>query len=186
MAESWLKTNRRALLLGMIPPAAVSAMGVGGLAWAIATGQSAVVHLIVVIIAVAPLWLVGQVLYVATQPRIGYEVGELLVFVEPARPTRVPIDLVECFFLGQGASELPKLNGREPETQNVVVRLAESAAEWKHRDVRPAFGHWCEGYITIRGAWCEPLTPALMRKLNHRLAEVHRERKGLVPEESHS
>ena len=96
--------------------------------------------------------------------------------------TRVPIEIVECFFLGQGASELPKLQGREPETQNVVIRLAESASEWKHRDVRPSFGQWCEGYITIRGAWCEPITPELMKRLNQRLVEVQHERKAAATE----
>ena len=75
-------------------------------------------------------------------------------------------------------SELPRLKGREPETQNVVVRLAETATDWKHRKVRPAFGQWCEGYITIRGAWCERITPDLVRSMNHRLAELKRERDG--------
>jgi hypothetical protein len=59
----------------------------------------------------------------------------------------------------------------------VVVRLAESATDWKHREVRPAFGQWCEGYITLRGAWCEPITREVMQGLNRRLAEVQRERK---------
>jgi hypothetical protein len=95
----------------------------------------------------------------------------------------VPIDIVEVFFLGQGPSELPKLHGREPETQNVIIRLAESATNWKHRDVKPAIGLWCEGYITIRGSWCEPITPEIMRKLNHRLAEIQRERKAATAAE---
>ena len=115
-------------------------------------------------------------------PRLAYERGEMLVFLDSAQPTRVPIDIVECFFLGQGDSNLPKLAGREPETQNVVVRLAESAPDWKHRDVKPAFGHWCEGYITIRGAWCEPIHRDLMQRLNRRLAEIQRERKAAQQE----
>jgi len=57
----------------------------------------------------------------------------------------------------------------------VIVRLAEAAEEWKHRDVRPALGEWCEGYITIRGSWCERITPELMRRMNGRLADVKRE-----------
>src|SRR5947199_10487028 len=99
-------------------------------------------------------------------PRIAYDRGELLVFLEPARATRVPINIVEVMFLGQGPSELPKLNGRELETQNVVIRLAESATEWKHKSVRPAFGPWCDGDITIRGDWCEPIAADSVRKLN--------------------
>jgi hypothetical protein len=177
MAEAWLKTNRRALILGMALPAVIFVAAAAGLAWTVASGTHWIWQLPFILVAVVPLWMLGELLYALFRPRVGYESGELLVFLEPTRATRVPIDIVEVFFLGQGPSELPKLKGREPETQNVVIRLAESASEWKHRDVRPAFGHWCEGYITLRGSWCEPITPALLRRLNQRLAEIHRQRK---------
>jgi hypothetical protein len=178
MTEVWLKTNRRALGLGMVPPAIVGMFSAAALAWSIATGKHWLVQLVLVVVTAAPLWMIGELLYAITRPRVGYEGGDLLVFLEPARPTRVPIDIVEVFFLGQGPSVLPKLKGREPETQNVIIRLAESASDWKHRDVRPSFGEWCEGYITIRGSWCEPITPGLMRRLNERLAAIQRERRG--------
>lgn len=175
MMEVWLKTNRRALGLGIVLPAGLVVVGVGLLVWAMGTGQHWGVQLLIVLLLSVPVWMIGELLYALTRPRLGYEPGELLVFLEPTRATRVPIEIVEVFFLGQGASALPKLKGREPETQNVVIRLAEAAVEWKHRDVRPAFGQWCEGYITIRGSWCEPITPGVMRRLNNRLAEVKRE-----------
>jgi len=178
MTEVWLKTNRRALALGMVVPAVILAAALAGLGWTVASGKNWLWQLPFVVVVVIPLWMIGELLYALGRPRLGYEAGELLVFLEPTRPTRVPIDIVEVFFLGQGPSELPKLKGREPETRNVVIRLAESAAEWKHRQVRPTFGHWCEGYITLRGAWCEPITPGLMRRLNNRLTEVKRERSG--------
>ena len=184
MAEVWLRTNRRALVLGMMLPG-ILALGCGAaLAWSIVSQQFWIVQLLLLTLTAVPLWMMGELLYAAFQPRVAYDAGELLVFLEPARPTRVPINIVEVMFLGQGPSELPKLNGREPETQNVVIRLAESATEWKHKSVRPAFGHWCDGYITIRGAWCEPITLDLMRKLNHRLAEIHRQRQAQAPAES--
>lgn len=110
-------------------------------------------------------------------PRLAYEGSDLVVFLDRGETIRVPIDIVECFFLGQGASFLPHLQGREPETANVIVRLAESAVDWKHRDVNPRIAHWCEGYITLRGAWCEPIDAEGLRRLNHRLAEIHRQRK---------
>jgi hypothetical protein len=182
MTESWLRTNRRALLLGMVLPGALAVAGLAALAWAIATGQHWGVQLLIVLLTAVPLWMMGELLYALSRPRLGYEAGELLVFLEPTRATRVPIEIVEVFFLGQGPSARPRLKGREPETQNVVVRLAESAVEWKHRDVRPAFGQWCEGYITIRGSWCEPITPGVMRRLNGRLAEVKRERQAVSGE----
>jgi hypothetical protein len=177
MAEAWLKTNRRALVLGMVVPGVALVTAVAALVWAITSGQHWLIQLPLVVVAVVPLWMLGELVYAVFHPRVGYEAGELLVFLEPTRPTRVPIDIVEVFFLGQGLSPLPKLQGREPETQNVIIRLAESAAQWKQRDVKPAFGQWCEGYITLRGGWCEPITPGVVKRLNQLLAQVQSERK---------
>ena len=176
-AEVWLGTNRRALGLGMLLPGLVAGVSVLALVWLTFAGRASWPLVILFsLLMVVPLWVVGQMLYAMWQPRIGYSAGELLVYLDsPVRPARIPIEVVECFFLGQGGSQLPKLKGREPETQNVIVRLAEAAEAWKHRDVRPALGNWCEGYITIRGSWCERITPELMRRMNGRLAEVKRE-----------
>lgn len=174
MAEVWLRPNRRALLLGMLLPGllllgggwllAVSLWGQMWIGW---TALSACVLMVGVLIAL-------QLLYWMRVPRLAYEDEHLLVYLDSATPTRVPIEIVECFFLGQGASELPKLEGKEPETANVVVRLAESAKEWRHRDVRPTLGHWCEGYITLNGAWCEPIDAESLKRLNQRLVAEHR------------
>jgi hypothetical protein len=180
MAEVWLRTNRRALAIGLIVPAVIAGAGLLGLFWSLTSDLHWAWSTILAFVAAAPLWMVGELLYAMTQPRLAYESGEVLVYLEPTRPTRVPIEIVECFFLGQGPSELPKLRGRRPQTQNVVIRLAESAADWKEREVRPAFGQWRDGYITVRGSWCEPLTPGIMRRLNQRLADVQREQKSSV------
>jgi hypothetical protein len=179
--EVWLRTNRRALALSMVLPGLLLAAALAAISWSLATQQFLLVVGVLAAIAGLLLWILWSLCYASTLPRIAYQNGELLVYVEVHQPTRVPIDIVEVFFLGQGPSELPKLRGREPETQNVIVRLAESATEWKHRDVRPAVGIWCEGYITLRGSWCEPITPEIMRRLNQRLAEIHRERKAGRP-----
>jgi hypothetical protein len=103
----------------------------------------------------------------------------LAVFLAGARPIRVPVDIVECFFLGQGPSLLPVPSLGEgqsaPETATLIVRLAEAAGEWKHRDVRLRCGLWCESYITIRGTCCEKLDGQLVARLNQRLVEVQRQ-----------
>jgi hypothetical protein len=182
MPEVWLRTNRRALAVAMILVGLLLAVTLGAIPVALLSGgvpasSQAIFAGSMLIVSAVPALLLFQLIRAMRQPRLAYQDGELLVYLEPQTPTRVPIDIVECFFVGQGPSELPKLKGREPETQNVIVRLAEAATDWKHRDVRPAIGHWCEGYITLRGSWCEPITPALMRRLNHRLAEIHRQRK---------
>ena len=90
---------------------------------------------------------------------------------------RIPIDIVEVFFMGQGPSKLGHGQVDDAETQNVVVRLAEAAKEWHHFDVKPALGHWCDGYIILRGAWCEPINAQVLERLNKRLVAVKRARR---------
>ena len=51
---------------------------------------------------------------------------------------------------------------------------SDRAEAWHRQEVKPGLGKWCEGYITIRGTWCEPLSVGLVNRLNQRLAEVAR------------
>ena len=111
----------------------------------------------------------------ARTPRLGYENGSLLVFLGTAHPIRVPIDVVEVFFRGEGPTMLGGKEDDESQTATIVVRLAEAADEWKQREVKRSLGHWCDGYITIRGTWCEPITADLLKVMNQRLVEAHRE-----------
>ena len=60
----------------------------------------------------------------------------------------------------------------QPQTVNLVARLSQRHTEWAQQEVKPALGSWCDGYVTIRGAWCEPLNGELIRKLNRRLKEI--------------
>jgi hypothetical protein len=69
-------------------------------------------------------------------------------------------------------------------TSNVIVRLAEAAPQWHHRDIPATFGKWAEGYIILSGTWCEPITLELLRELNGRLAAVHRARRGCGGEQA--
>jgi hypothetical protein len=178
MAEVWLDTNRRALWLGLLVPASIAVAGTAALAYSLWSRQHWGVQVALVVVTAAALWMVGELLYALRCPRVAYEEGELLVYLEPTRPTRLPVEIVECFFLGMGDSDLPPLEGAPPKTQNVVIRLAERAEQWRARPVRPQFGHWCDGYITLRGTWCQPLTPQLLKELNHKLAQVHRQQRG--------
>ena len=179
MPEVWLRPNRRALWLGMLLPG----MLLGAGAWLLAVSLSAGLWfgwtLVAAVALLAGVAIGLQLLYWMWIPRLAYEDRHLLVYLDSAAPTRVPIEIVECFFLGQGASELPKLEGKEPETANVIVRLAESAKDWRHRDVRPTLGHWCEGYITLNGAWCEPIDGEALKRLNQRLVAAHRKQREL-------
>lgn len=110
----------------------------------------------------------------ARQPRLGYEKGELLVYMRRGEPWRVPIDLVECFFLGQFPAAPEQAPGEVPAVA-VIVRLAEKATDYHEREVQPALGRWHEGYITVRGNWSEPLSLERVKEMNAQLTRIHRE-----------
>ncbi len=127
------------------------------------------------VIAAAGLWAVLAIARQIRDPRLAYADGQLIVHLTHGEPIRVPIDIVEGFLLGQGPSMLPGKRHAKSEAATLVIRLAESAVEWERREVKPALGRWCDGYITIRGTWCEPLGVPLVNRLNQRLADVSRE-----------
>ncbi len=105
-------------------------------------------------------------------PRLAYDGRHLLAYLPGMTPIRVPIEIVECFLLGQGPAFLPGEKHAHTETTTVVVKLSDRAEEWSHRTVDPRVASWCDGYITIRGTWTEPLSVALIQRLNQRLAAV--------------
>ena len=180
MRECWVGANRRAVLVAMALPAVL--VGTALLLLVIPPTLIPLwLRLVLALAAVAfGLVLLAQ-LYLLRQPRLAYEDQHLLVYLQSGKPFRVPIDAVECFFLGQGPTMLsPSESGEE--TSNIVVRLAESCDEWRHRETRRSLGHWCDGYITIRGTWCEPIDKELMSRLNQRLLEIHRQRKQSLQE----
>jgi hypothetical protein len=108
------------------------------------------------------------------RPRIAYENGRLLFWLRSGAPISVPVEAVECFWMGQSESLLPGKRHRDTETAAIVVRIAEKAIEWHHQSVKLQLGKWCDGYVTIRGTWCEPLNIELVNRLNQRLSEVSR------------
>ncbi|HUG69071.1 MAG TPA: hypothetical protein VMM76_15080 [Pirellulaceae bacterium] len=170
----WLHTNRRALWLGIVvlSPALLIAIGCVTLA------ADTLVRWIAAAAALVLAYAIGLCVYLMFQPRLSYANERLCVRLRPGPPLQVPIEIVECFFLGQGPTLLPRPFGKRDkveETSTIVVRLAESADQWKHFDVKPALGLWCDGYITIRGTWCEPITNELLKRLNGNLIAAHRE-----------
>ena len=173
MAETWLRTNARALRLGMLIPALMMLAGIVLLIleWR-GFSQSTVVRLVgVALLSLGAIITIALALQIR-QPRLAYEDGHLLVRLAAGGPVRVPVEVVECFLLGQSPGFLPGKRHERLETRSVVIRLAERAEEWASREVKPALGKWCDGYITIRGTWCEPLDVEVVNRLNARLAEV--------------
>jgi hypothetical protein len=175
--EIWLRPNRRILLVATVAPALLVLLGL-----VVALNMLGSAPPMARVIAGALAVLGGALLAVLAaffrQPRLAYDGRHLLVNLRAAKPIAVPIELVECFFLGAGLRNLPGKADREVQMSQLRIRLAERASEWAHVDVKPALGAWCGGYITIHGAWCEPLDIELVNRLNARLAVAHETQPG--------
>jgi hypothetical protein len=117
--------------------------------------------------------LVAGVAMQLRQPRVGFANGKVLFFLRARRPVDAPVEAVEAFFVGQGPAHLPAAVGRDANCLNLVARISQRFPELACVDVKPALGSWRDGYATIRGAWCEPINQELVRKINHRLREMH-------------
>lgn len=177
MPEIWLHANRRALTVALglalfLLAAGGSAIALGGrIPWGIWLQGAGILTVL------CSAYMAVSLLYQRTLPRLAYERGYLVVYLNGYVPQRVPIEVVELFFAGQGDSHVALAPSDQTRSRTVVVRLAEAATEWHARPTRPAWGLWREGYIIVRGTWCEPLSPEVFQQLNRRLAEVHRDRR---------
>jgi hypothetical protein len=171
MYETWLRPNRRAIWLGCLPPLLLAAIGAWmmfrwndqGSVWLLWTG---------VALAASGVGLTAMLLRQLRRPRIAYRDGEVLFYLRSGSPIATPVKIVEAFFLGQGPAIFTGEVRSKHETVNLVARLSQREAEWARREVKPALGNWCDGYVTVRGTWCEPLDGNIIRRLNHRLKEV--------------
>ena len=170
--EIWVAANRRAVGLALLLPAALLIAGLGiGLTSGGSDQQRTAGMVILVLSTVALGFMIRKLL----RPRVAYRAGHVEFFLRSGAPVAVPLEHVEAFLLGQGSALLPANVRFEVETLTLVARLSRRAEEWSHVDVNPALGRWCDGYVTIRGMWCEPLTIELVNRLNRRLHEVKRE-----------
>ena len=164
----WLRTNQRACGALLAPAGALVLLG--GLLL-MPSGWTRPVGLTFAMVGcIAAAWIVREII----TPRLACDGTHLLVFAGGRRPFRVPLEIVEVFFLGQGPSKLPQAVGRPLVNSTIVVRLAEAATEWRKRDTNTRVAHWCEGYITLRGVWCEPIDTETIRRLNSTLVETKR------------
>lgn len=170
MREVWLRPNQRIIWFACIPPLMIVAAG----AWLAARSNDANqitwrwLGLLVVVCGVA---IIAMLLRQAVRPRIAYEQGRVLFYLRNGLPIAVPAELVEAFFVGQGSAHVRGLS-KKSKTVNLVARISQRHAEWRQQSVKHAIGNWSNGYVTVRGAWCEPLTDDIVRRLNRRLKEV--------------
>lgn len=172
MHEVWLRSNRRILALGLIPGIAIS--GAATVLWMKANSEG--LQWFAGLMLLVGFGLVAVVVRQFVRPRVAYADGKVLFYLRAGQPIAVPVGIVEAFFLGQGPAYIPGTIEDSQETVNLVARISQKAEDWQRLEVKPALGKWCEGYVSIRGTWCEPLTNEVIRRLNRRLGEVSREK----------
>jgi hypothetical protein len=174
--QTLLKPNRRALAIGGLTPALVAIVCLGVMFVSRPDSTLGVVGFAVggLFLVFSLAMLIGLAI-MAFVPRVALTPDHMLVYLRGYQPYRVPLEVVECFFQGQGTAALK--TPAEARSTNVVVRLAERARDWHNRPVKRSLGEWKDGYITIRGTWCEPITETKLRSLNSDLARVKRQQK---------
>ena len=170
MQETWLRPNRRALWLGTVPPLAVATLG-AWVTFGLGGPNGGWTRWLGWPLLALGLTIAAVILYQIRRPRLAYRPGQLLLFVRSGGPIAVPIQLVEGFLVTRGPTGLP-LASRRQKTINLVVRLAQRETDWAARSVNPSLASWQEGYVTLHGTWCEPLSESLVHRLNERLHEV--------------
>lgn len=185
-ADVWLRGNVRPVI-GL---AAVAAVVGAGLTAAIflAGGPTAGTWF------VCAYWLVaaGSVAAFAAaamRPRLvhrNYPQAESVLEVRLAigKSHAVPLDAIECFFMGSQRLEAEGDVADDQPTHRVgtlVMRVAERAKEWQARPTFTPWGTWREGAIVFDGRWCEPLSVELARRLSGKLVEAKRATAGAAP-----
>lgn len=180
MPEVWLRSNRRVIALGLVP---IVLLGVTSVLLYMKTASTLLAGLAVGMLVLS-LILSGILLRNLVSPRIAYSDGQVLFYLKAGGPIAVPVHVVEAFFLGQGPAHLPIGDADSQVTINLVARLSQKEPQWAELEVKPALGRWSEGYISIRGSWCEPLNGEVIRRLNRRLGEVSREQQASVESSS--
>jgi peptidoglycan/LPS O-acetylase OafA/YrhL len=170
MPEIWLNPNRRVILFGCVPPLAVVMFGLWLMFSSNTIGTQPWRWIGVILLFLGG----GMILLLMRQfrrPRMAYQNGHVLFYLRSGPPIAVPADVVEAFFAGQSPAGIPGI-AKQPQSANLIARLSRRHTEWAEQTVKPALGNWSEGYVTVRGTWCEPLSAELIRKLNRRLKEV--------------
>jgi len=178
MREVWIRPNRRAMLCGCAPPLVLAALGTW-LALGMEGQSSSWPRWLGILMIVTGVAVITALLRHVFRPRIAYRDGHVWFYLNSGEPFAVPVHIVESFFVGQGSATLPGGIQNRRQTANLVARLSQRETDWARRDVKPALGKWCDGYVTINGTWCEPLNDVILRRLNRRLHEVKQQVGGI-------
>ena len=153
--HNWLKANLR--LAGLLAVVAsfffLSSLAVCGIAVWNSGGVSVVAFLCSAGLGILAC-LIGYVAFTAKQERIFVKDSEVMVRIGPASIEKIPLDAVECFFLGS-----------QP-----LGRSGDLAS-----GRRGPWACWEDGYLVVDGRWSEPLVVETLRRINGRLAVAKRQ-----------
>ena len=172
--EVWIRTNRRAAGLALLLPLLMTVAG--ALLWWYATvgWPSIALRVVGIIVFSLGALALAALSWAMWMPRVAYRNGKVLFFMQLGAPIAVPVDAVEIFLVGKTGAHVGPA-GEPHEVQSVIARIRDRAKEYRERSVYSSFGTWQDGYVMIRGTWCEPVCPDLLKRLNRRLHELHRE-----------
>ena len=142
MVECWLRCNTRIQWLGFAAGILVAVFGVGvRVFWKEETVGLQILSWLPVSAGLLIAALFG---YLLGRPRLGYHSGRLLVYAGYGSPSSVPIEVVECFFLGEQPAKFVGQGRSRASMSTVVVRIAQKAKEWQERDIPSRIGMWRE------------------------------------------
>ena len=168
----WLRGNLR-------PVAGMAAMLIAGnlaLVAVVAVAQAEPVWWwVAAAVAVLSVAVATTVAATARRPRLERVGDRLRVRLAPGRAEDVPLEMVECFFMGSqligpAADDAPRYR-----VGTLVMRIAERARSWQTRPTLAAWGDWKDGAVVFDGRWCEPLSVELARRLSGWLVEAKRQ-----------
>ena len=177
--HNWLKANLR--LAGLLAVVAffffLSSLAVCGIAVWNSGGVSVVAFLCSAGLGMLACF-IGYVAFTAKQGRIFLQDSELMVRIGPASIEKLPLDAVECFFLG---SQPLDRSGDPVASEEAAFRVGTLVVRVAERYGHLASGRrgpwacWEDGYLVVDGRWSEPLVVETLRRINGRLAVAKRQ-----------
>ena len=177
--HDWLRSNLR--LAGLLAVIAsflfLSSLAICGVALWFSGGLSGVAFLFSAGLGILSC-IIGYLAFTAKQGRIFLKDSELIVRIGPSSVERLPLDAVECFFLGSQ----PLDHSGDPVASDeaafrvgtLVVRVAERYGHLASGRRGP-WACWEDGYLVVDGRWSEPLVVETLRRINGRLAVAKRQ-----------
>ena len=179
MAETLLRSNRRAASMLCVAAAWPAVLGLLLLAWGRRIDQTIISWTGVLMVLVGVL-LVRRQLVLLIPPRLGAGTRSFTGLRARIHSLAGAAGRCRVFFYWPSAQRVARgasdgWPSRERDRRGAIGRTGH-ASGISDASIR-SLGKWCDGYITIFGVWCEPLDGDFVNRMNHRLAEVEADSK---------